>query len=130
MKKYNQFINESNYILIDSNDMIPKSEPNIKFVIDKSTNNTIDKKKSVINEIKKYVHLFSWNEDFLMSTEHAWEITLYNDIDNLNYIKIGGISYGSAVKVNLISLEDFLSVGLEGVEKYFEIKNKANKFNI
>ncbi len=131
MKKYNQFINESNYILIDRNDMVPKSEPNITFVIDKSTNNTIDKKKLAINEIKKYVHLFSWNEDFLMSTsDSSWQILLYNDIDNVNYIKIESVSYGSAVKKNVISLEDFLSVGLYGDEKYFEIKNNANKFNI
>lgn len=131
MKKYNQFINESNYILIDSKDMVPKSEPNITFVIDKSTNNTIDKKKLAINEIKKYVHLFSWTEDFLMSTsDSSWQILLYNDIDNVNYIKIESVSYGSAVKKNVISLEDFLSVGLYGVEKYFEIKNNANKFNI
>ena len=121
MKKYKQFINENNYILIDSKDMIPESEPNITFVIDKSTNNTIDKKKSAINEIKKYVHLFYWTEDFLMST---------SDIDNVNYIKIESVSYGSAVKKNVISLEDFLSVGLYGVEKYFEIKNNANKFNL
>ena len=131
MKKYNQFINENNYILIDSKDMIPESEPNITFVIDKSTNNTIDKKKSAINEIKKYVHLFSWTEDFLMSTsDSSWQILLYNDIDNVNYIKIESVSYGSAVKKNVISLEDFLSVGLYGVEKYFEIKNNANKFNL
>ena len=131
MKKYNQFINENNYILIDSKDMIPESEPNITFVIDKSTNNTIDKKKSAINEIKKYVHLFSWTEDFLMSTsDSSWQILLYNDIDNVNYIKIERVSYGSAVKKNVISLEDFLSVGLYGVEKYFEIKNNANKFNL
>jgi hypothetical protein len=71
MKKYNQFINENNYILIDSKDMIPESEPNITFVIDKSTNNTIDKKKSAINEIKKHVKLYSWNEEFLISTKYS-----------------------------------------------------------
>ena len=130
MKKYKQFINENNYILIDSKDMIPASEPTIKFVIDKNTNNTVEDKKSAIQELKKYVKLYSWNEDFLMSTEHSWEITLYYDIDNVIYVKIGGISYGSAVKVNLISLEYFLSVGLDGVKKYFEIKNNANKFNL
>jgi hypothetical protein len=55
---------------------------------------------------------------------------LYYDINNTNYIKISGIDFGSSVKVNLISLEEFLLVGLDGVENYFKLKNDANKFNL
>ena len=129
MKKYNQFINEKLYNLIVIKDMVPTSEPNFIFVINQK-NNTIDDKISAIKEIKKHVKLYSWNEEFLISTKYSWEISLYYDINNTNYIKISGIDFGSSVKVNLISLEEFLLVELDGVENYFKLKNDANKFNL
>lgn len=131
LKKFEQY-NNKKYVLIESSEQEPKSEPNFVFIVDQK-DCTIEEKFSGLNEIKKHVDLTHWKEEFLISgcsNVYSWRIALYYNINNTNYIKIVGTSYGVAVKVNLISLEDFISVGLDGVENYFEMKKSAEKYNI
>jgi menaquinone-dependent protoporphyrinogen IX oxidase len=90
------------YVLIENSSTELKPKPNFVFVVNQK-NNTIQEKKYGVNEIKKYVDLPAWKEEFLISgcgTVYSWQISLYYDIDNTNYIRISGISYGNAVIVN------------------------------
>lgn len=129
MKTFGRFVNE-----IHSKNRLSDFE----FAIDirDATKEELD---NAIKEFEKY-ECIMYNSEVMKWTEEArfacwaWHIELRNRYNEL-FIYFNGIStpnWGKGIKYmeDIITLKEFLNVGLAGVKEYIEIKNSMNKYNL
>ena len=131
MKSYNKFINEEKLgeKFIKGEDIFD----HFTFVIDVRHNDyefEINKNKA-FDIFNKYRN-FNWEKHNLSKNAWAWEIELIKvkGIDKIYSMYISFISGQYSKKDNQITLDEFLDVGIDNIEKYFEIKNNAKKYNL
>lgn len=130
MKTYKQFLNENtHYLNIDI-------KKDFEFIID-IKNASQSKIDTIFKEFEKYTDLEDWLKKYLVSTDNggkvwAWRINLTKGwgTKNLPYIQFNiittpnwGINQNMSVIDNRITIEEFLHVGLSGVEDYIKTGN-------
>lgn len=131
MKKYNQFINEARLHTDKINHKLPLEFDFKIFNVNNSTKHQIN---LFIKEINKYFIVYSniFNFEKLFLCPYL-RINLYETGANGGtYRNTMSIipSYHNLSENKLISMDDFLEVGFEGIEEYFEMKNAAKNFNL
>jgi len=143
MKKYNQFINENRAYGKDNK----TNDFNFNFFI-LLENATEENQSKAFEEFNKYVNLESHNIKNLLITksniddfknteiEWLWYINVYESWgnvriprDTIDFFKMRSTDLRSSDNL-IISLDEFIKIGLKGVETLYKVKKDANKFNI
>lgn len=143
MKKYNQFINENRAYGKDNK----TNDFNFNFFI-LLENATEENQSKAFEEFNNYVNLDSHNIKNLLITksnidyfkntdiEWLWYVKVYESWgnsqiprDTIDFVKMRSIDIRSVDNL-IISLDEFLKIGLKGVETLYKVKKDANKFNI
>jgi len=130
MKKYINFINEM-HSTGENNISIPID---FMFAID-VRNSTLLEKNNVIVELKKYFKIEDSVINFLIPKEHQrpiWVIDIFKNTENklkihFNAINIGEYSY---LVCDIITIKEFLTYGLTGIQNYIKIKKDLEKYNL
>ena len=139
MKTYLEFINESR---IERGGIINDTVPiNFKFAID-TRYSTEDELNAVIAEFEKYAEISNLNKRYLMKGSYgdrlpwAWHFEFHISFDHIHInLEVGIITttnWGAGVKFmeNIITVREFLNVGVKGVKEYIETKSDMEKFNL
>ena len=147
MKKYYQFINEKRVEMTTHETIGDETFLPIDFLfaidIRNSTNQQINE---LFEEFEKYINVDDTDKKRILEPGYAKPWALRVDISQLGYnygdgnnrnlkVYIGMVTspgWGAGVKYmeDIITLEEFLNVGLEGVKDYIEMKNNVNKYNL
>jgi hypothetical protein len=142
MKNYYQFINEyRSYGEFNKN--IPLD---FIFAIDLRKATLLDI-GLIFKELEKYVEIEGYAKDYLLNMGKdkninlpwAWIIEIYESFGNgnmpritLNFGIVTTPSWGAGVKYmeDIITFEEFLNVGLEGVKEYIEMRSAMKSYNL
>ena len=142
MKNYNQFLNEMQGYDKDIDlSLLPK---NFKFYIEIDRNDTKKQMDDAIEDIAKYFNVKPSVEKYLTENKpYYWSFNIQrtskyldgNWVDRL-IIFFGIITtpnwFSKTENENIISLKDFLFIGLKGIKEYFELNivKNINKYNL
>lgn len=129
MKKYKEFLNEAN------------SPDNFIFAIyiKKATTEEIDKIfELAVEYFDDFLEYNTWQrKDIDRYKPWAIVFNMYKDFPSSKKIKAAlsivtnpGFGTGYKHMEDIVTLKEFLNVGFENIEKYIEIKNDTNKYNL
>jgi len=138
MKSYNQFKLNEIQSRGEENLNLPK---NFEFIIDISEGSKEDIQRA-FEEFEKYTKLDDYIKKILVEKDRqgypwAWIITIRQQWYGTNYglciqygiITLGKINYSRDPK-NMITLKDFIAVGLEGVKEFVDMQENIKKYNL
>ena len=109
--------------------------PNFEFAID-IRNSSEEEKKLVSDEFEKYTDYVKVNNYFPSQTQETWAwhiiIENYYNKKEIRYNVIRTPNWGAGVEwmEYIITLKEFLNVGLAGVKDYIEMKKATDKYNL
>jgi len=143
MKKYNKFINENRAYGKDNK----HNNMDFNFFI-LLENVTAEKQKEAFEEFNQYVNLEEHNKKNLLITKSdidyfknsdvgwVWYVKIYESWgnsaiprDTIDFLKMRTIDIRSNDNL-IITLDEFLKIGLKGVETFYKVKKDAKKFNL
>ena len=141
MKTYNQFLNE-NTAKGDLNNKLPIG---FRFAIDFSSEETLlgnEKLKLLMEEMKKYFYfknnyIFAYQANDGKPWAWGFEISVAGDYVEIEYWPITSpksnfIVTAPGVKFleNMVTIDEFLEYGFEGIKNFIRMKKDASKYNL
>jgi len=116
MKKYETFLNENR-------------QSHFEFSISLYNSNKSEREK-IVDELSKNFDMYTYRYGIIYNDR-------INVIDLQFSIQPNGEMYNYKIAIsyslnaeNVISIDDFLKIGMKGILEYFEIKNNTDKYNL
>lgn len=138
MKNFNEFLNEMHSISKFSKLNTPLPI-NFKFSIN-AWYSTKEEKNEAIKEFEKYFDIEDHIKLYLLSDRYknpVWNIELYergNNQHERHSVRFETVNFMNSIMLlndpDVITMKEFLKIGLEGIKEYIEMKKNTMKFNI
>jgi hypothetical protein len=111
--------------------------PDFEFAID-IRNSTKEELNSTIKEFDSYsdyVKIDNYTRQYLLSNDSwALYIHIHNCVGSMwiEYGRVTTPNWGAGIKYmeDIITIKEFLNVGLAGVKEYIELKKASDKYNL
>lgn len=141
MKKYSQFINENSA----KGELDKKLPIGFRFSIDFSSEETLlgnEKLRLVMEEMKKYFYfknnyIFTYQPNDGKPWAWTFEISVSGDYAQIEFWPITSpksnfIVTDAGVKFleNMVTVDEFLEYGFEGIKNFIRMKKDASKYNL
>lgn len=128
---------------ISNNNLLKINSDELYFNILNLCNESLEKREKLVAELKKYFDIDIHVKDYILRSisdikgyAYILSVNIYESIGNAGLIRLtikfnrNGYTNIENLPITNITIDEFLKIGLENLEEYFEIKKSLNKYNI